>query len=150
MIVIRAVLLLAGLGALAYGLDLFTGFRTADVVSVGLWFCAGILLHDAVFAPLAAAVGLAGRVGLPARWWPLAATGAVGTVTLVLIAAPVLDRAHAHPDNPTVLDRNYPLGLALAVLLLWTVVIAIGCLRNIRTTKRFHTVVRGRRPARRS
>ncbi|PXX64088.1 hypothetical protein DFR70_105270 [Nocardia tenerifensis] len=119
---IRILLLLAGLGLGWYGATLLLDFPRADLLSVALWFVGGILLHDTVFAPLCAAAGVTARRVLPDAWWAPTACGAVCTVALLLIAAPVLGRAHAVPDNPTVLDRDYPLGLAVALLAVWALV----------------------------
>ncbi|MFR9751464.1 hypothetical protein ACL02S_10550 [Nocardia sp. 004] len=132
---IRAVLLLAGLWLGWYGLTLLLEFTTTDLTSVVLWFGGGILLHDAVFAPLSAAAGLGGRRILPAGWWGPAACGAVCTVTLALIAAPVVGRRYALPDNPTVLDRHYPAGLAIALLTIWVLVVLIGFGRTARSSR---------------
>lgn len=54
-------------------------------------------------------------------WSPLAC-GVGCTAALLLIAVPVLNRAQ--PDNPTVLDRNCPLGLAVALAPIWVLVVA--------------------------
>ncbi|MFI6168162.1 hypothetical protein ACIBCN_15380 [Nocardia sp. NPDC051052] len=127
---IRILLLLAGLWLGWYGITLVLDFPRADVWSIALWFAGGILLHDGVFAPLCAAVGATARQLLPGTWWGPTACGAVCTVVLVAIALPVLDRGHAMPDNPSVLDRNYPLGLAVALILVWTLVVAAAVLRR--------------------
>ncbi|MGN2639418.1 hypothetical protein ACTD5D_25285 [Nocardia takedensis] len=119
---VRAVLLLVGVALAGYGISLLLDFPPDALTSVALWLAAGILLHDAVFAPLAAALGLTGRRLLPRGWWPPLACGAVCTVALLLLAAPVVGRRDALPDNPTVLDRDYPLGLTLALLLIWSIV----------------------------
>jgi hypothetical protein len=41
---------------------------------------------------------------------------------LLLLAVPVYDTPGARPDNPTVLDRNYPLGLTISLALVWACV----------------------------
>ncbi|MFD6156805.1 hypothetical protein ACFWF7_19720 [Nocardia sp. NPDC060256] len=130
MTAIRILLVLAGLWLGWYGISLLLDFPRADLLSVALWFAGGILLHDAVFAPLCAAVGATARHVLPGTWWGPAACGAVCTVALFAIAVPVLDRGHAMPDNPTVLDRNYPLGLAVALIVIWALVVAAAAVRR--------------------
>ncbi|WP_234391155.1 hypothetical protein [Nocardia suismassiliense] len=119
MTAIRIVLLLAGLWLGWYGITLLLDFPRTDLLSIALWFACGILLHDAVFAPLCAVLGVTARRLLPSTWWAPIACGSVATVALLFIAAPVLGRRYAVPDNPTVLDRNYPLGLAVALVLIW-------------------------------
>lgn len=131
MTAMRILLLLAGLWLGWYGITLLLDFPRADLFSVALWFAGGILLHDAVFAPISAAVGATARRVLPGTWWGPTACGAVCTVALLLVAAPVLDRGNAMADNPTVLDRNYPLGLAVALILIWALVVAAGVARSV-------------------
>lgn len=121
----RGFLLVTGLGLGWYGIASLLDLPTTDLISVALWFCGGILVHDAVFAPLSAATGLGARRILPIDWWAPAACGAVCTVTLALIAAPVIGRRNTMPDNPTVLDRSYPLGLIAAVTVVWSLVAII-------------------------
>ncbi|WP_239476677.1 hypothetical protein [Nocardia arizonensis] len=121
--VVRAALVVAGVLLGVYGLTLLFDLPRADLMSVIVWFAVAILLHDAVFAPLCAALGLTARRLLPATLWAPAACGAVCTVALLLVGAPVLGRGGAVADNPTVLDRDYPLGLTIAVAAVWTCVI---------------------------
>jgi hypothetical protein len=123
MTAVRVLLLLIGLTSGWYGITLMLDFDISDLMSIALWFCGGILLHDAVFAPLCAAVGIGARHLLPRTWWAPAACGAVGTVALASIAAPVLDRGGAMPDNPSVLDRDYATGLAVALVVVWALVV---------------------------
>ncbi|WP_084436897.1 hypothetical protein [Aldersonia kunmingensis] len=117
-------IVLVGLGAWAvwYGATLLFESGTEAVRSIILWFVAGILLHDGVFAPLCAALGTGSRRVLPRSWWPPVACGAVCTVVLGLVAAPVIAREGAMPDNPSVLDRNYVAGLAIALVVVWVLV----------------------------
>ncbi|MGW5377028.1 hypothetical protein ACWESM_16405 [Nocardia sp. NPDC003999] len=126
----RAALLVTGIGLGWYGITALLSFAPAELLSVVAWFCGGILLHDAVFAPLSAAIGLGARRILPSGWWAPAACGAVCTVTLTVIAAPVVGRRHAMPDNPTVLDRAYSLNLTAALVIVWSLVVVILLLRR--------------------
>ncbi|MFI6366609.1 hypothetical protein ACIBG0_28100 [Nocardia sp. NPDC050630] len=122
MTVARIVLLLIGIWLGWYGISALFDLPPADLGSVAIWFAGGILLHDAVFAPICVAAGLTARHLLPPTWWAVTACGAICSVGLVLIALPVLDRRNAMSSNPTVLDRNYPLGLAVALILVWLLV----------------------------
>jgi hypothetical protein len=45
--------------------------------------------------------------------------GAILGVVLAFLAVPVFSRPGARPDNMTVLDRNYPLGLWLSLGVVW-------------------------------
>ncbi|WP_067571031.1 hypothetical protein [Nocardia acidivorans] len=129
MTVIRVLLIALGLWLGWYGLSLLLDMNPADLRSAALWFAGGILLHDGVFAPAAATLGVAARRMLPASWWAPVACGAVCTVTLSLIAVPVIGRAGALPGNPTILDRDYILGLAISLAVVWLLV-AVALLRG--------------------
>lgn len=133
MIVFRLLLALGGIAAVWYGVTLLAPMNPADLRSAATWLVAGILLHDFVFAPLCAVAGVTvGRLLPPARWAPLV-YGAVCTVTLLLIAVPVITRRHAVAANPTVVDRPYAAGLAVALAVIWALV-AIALLRGRRKT----------------
>ena len=112
----RAVLGLLGLLVTGYGAWLLVT-REDDLVDVALWLGAGVLLHDAVLALVAVALGAVTVRLAPA---PARAPLVVGFVVLgplTLLAVPVLGRFGARADNPTLLDRDYTAGwLALAAL----------------------------------
>ncbi|MEU8900497.1 hypothetical protein AB0C65_31855 [Nocardia sp. NPDC048505] len=121
MIVIRILLVLGGIWLGWYGIDLLLAQNSTDLLSTGRWFLGGIIVHDAVLAPLCAVVAVAARRLLPPRFWPTVAWAAICTLTLTLVALPVLGRSGAVAMNPTVLDRDYPLGFLLAVAVVWLV-----------------------------
>ncbi|MBD8869821.1 hypothetical protein [Nocardioides donggukensis] len=122
-------LLLGGLGAgvAAYGAVLLLGQDLADLLDIAVWLTVGVLVHDAVLAPLTIVSGL-----LVARWvpGPLRAPLATGFLVLgatTLLAVPVLGRFGARPDNPTLLDRDYLTGwVVLAALTALGVAAATG------------------------
>jgi len=86
-------------------------------LEVGIWFGAGVVLHDFVLAPLVllAAVVL-GRI-LPSAARPAAIVGLVVLGSVTLLAVPVLGGFGVKADNPTLFDRNYLLGWAVLALL---------------------------------
>ncbi|WP_084524174.1 hypothetical protein [Nocardia inohanensis] len=122
MTVFRCALAVFGIAIAAYGIGLLLELSTADLKSVALWFVGGILADDLIFGPLAALLGLAGHRLLPARWWPACAAGAFISLALILIAVPMLGREGAVPGNDTVLDRDYTLGLLIALAVVWAAV----------------------------
>lgn len=128
---VRVVLVAVGVAMASYGAMLLLRSGPDALRSIVVWFAAGILLHDGLFAPLCAAVGLGGRRWLPRRWWAPVACGAVCTVTLLAVAVPTLTRGGALP-NPTVLDRNYPVGLAVALALVWGLVVVAAVAGSVR------------------
>lgn len=128
---VRVLLGLGGLWCAYYGISLILPYRPADLMSVVIWFAGGIVLHDFVFAPLCVAVGLGARRLLPRAWWAPLAYGTALTVVLCALAVPVLV-PHNTFGNSTVVDRDYPLGLGIALVTVWVTV----ALWMIRITRR--------------
>jgi hypothetical protein len=116
---IRALLVLAGLAVGVYGALLVFDHPTQDVIRIVVWALIGVLLHDAVFAPVCVALGFAGRRILPHKWWTPVLVAGLLTVILVLLAIPVYSKPGLHLDNLTVLDRNYQAGFWIAVAVVW-------------------------------
>jgi hypothetical protein len=138
---IRILLIAAGLWCAYFGINMFVHFPPADLMNIVEWFAGGIILHDFVFAPLCAIVGLGARKILPRAWWVPVAYGAVCTVVLGGLAVPVL-MPHSTFGNPTVIDRDYPLGLTIALGVIWLLVIA-ATIRAARRKRPAATVTGG-------
>lgn len=119
MTTIRVLLLLAGLGVGVYGAVLLWDNSTEVIIRIVAWSLIGVLLHDAVFAPLCVAIGFAGRRILPHRWWTPVLVAGLLTVVLVALAIPVYNKPGLHLDNLTVLDRNYQAGFWIALAVVW-------------------------------
>ena len=130
----RTRLALGALGVVmaSYGAHRLLSRQGPDAwVEVGAWLVAGVLLHDALLAPLCVAAG-----ALLVRWMPRVAQPpvAVGLVVLgsvTLMAVPVLGRFGARPDNPTLLDRAYGPGW-LGLLALVGIGVGLGTLVGVR------------------
>jgi len=122
-------MLLGGVGVAvaAYGVKLLLDLGLGNLRATLEWLVGGIVLHDALLAPLTVLVG-AGLVRLSrggVRIGPLVVGGlVVGTVTIAAI--PVLGRFGARSDNATLLDRNYLVGWLVLVVL--TAVVSLGVL----------------------
>lgn len=128
----RLLLGTVGVALIGYGGVLLLENPGPTLLRIAVWAAAGVLLHDFVFAPLVTALGYAGRRILPrAVWAPVAVAGLL-SVTLVLLAVPVFDKPGARPTNPSVLDRDYPLGLWLALAAVWMVTLAYVGFRRVR------------------
>lgn len=124
-----------GAGAAGYGIWRLIDLGWANLVATLAWLAGGIVVHDAVIAPLVIALGLLGAGMLPRSARP-AATGVLvvlGSITLA--AVPVLGRFGATQDNPTLLDRPYAAGwaaFAALVLVTATTVATVSALRSRR------------------
>jgi hypothetical protein len=116
-IAVRTLLVLAGVAVGGYGAVLL--WHNPSAVRIVVWALLAAIVHDLVFAPLCAAAGLAGRTLVPARWRPPVAVAALCSVVLALLAVPVYTKPGLRPDNPTVLDRDYAVGLWIALAVVW-------------------------------
>jgi hypothetical protein len=115
----RTVLALAGVLLAGYGAVLLWDNPAVVLVHILVWGLVAVIVHDALFAPLCVAVGFAGQRLLPTRWWSPVAVAGLCTVVLVALAVPVYDKPGMRPDNTTVLDRDYHLGLVIALAVVW-------------------------------
>ena len=119
---LRATIIGVGVMAVGWGLWLIAQQSLSDLLSAGAWFVVPTMLSDLVLLPVVAVIGavltrrLEPWVRLPAQ----VALAVIGTLTF--IALPFLTGLGKQPDNPSLLDRNYPLGLAVYI-----VIILLGC-----------------------
>ena len=121
--VTRALLIAAGLIGIGVGVvELVNALPTLpDQVSFGAWFLGPPIVSDLVLMPAVAVLGyLVSRLPSRIRTW-VAASGIV-TLALIAVAAPFLGVPGRRADNPTLLDRDYPSGLAIAVAVVWLVI----------------------------
>lgn len=116
-----------GVLATAYGGWLLLQRGGDNLVGALVWLVGGVVVHDAVLAPIVIGLGwVAGRL-LPDRLIGPVAAGALVLGTVTVVAVPVLGRFGARPDNPTLLDRSYGSGwLLLAGLTVVGVVVMVA------------------------
>ena len=118
----RVMLVALGVIVAGYGAVLLWENPPVIIMRILVWAVVGVVLHDLVFAPVCVALGFAGRRLIQGRWWPPIAVAALCSVVLVFLAIPVYGKPGTRPDNMTVLDRNYPLGLWLSLAIVWACV----------------------------
>ncbi len=112
------------LGVVGVAMGAFGGLRFLqldfpDIVNAVLWLAGGVVLHDAILAPLTIALTVLLTRVVPASARTRVTVGLVVLVTVTITAVPVLGRFGERPDNATILDRNYTVGwLVFAVLVL--------------------------------
>lgn len=119
MTAIRGLLIAVGLAFGLYGAVLLWDNPRQILIRIAVWAVAGVLLHDAVFAPACVAMGFAGRRILPRSWWAPVMVAALCTAVVVLLAIPVYDKPGLQPDNPSVLDRDYHRGVWISLAVVW-------------------------------
>lgn len=124
----RLVMGLGGVVLVGLGVLNLLDFDFVDLLWVGFWLGAGLLLHDGVVAP---ATAIASKIAAD-RWSPTARRGAlialVCVASLSLIAVPMMIQHNGVAGNDTLLGRNYLGGWAMAGLL---VLIGVGVSEGI-------------------
>lgn len=131
----RVLIALPGLAALVWGAVLFARFAAGSLPQTRtalLYLVGGPVLHDAVFAPVAAVVGLLLTRVLPRPWRAPVRVGAAFSLLLGLLAVPALWRAHAGLPNPGLADRDYGAGLGIALAVVWLGVLGWGVMAGWR------------------
>lgn len=131
--VARIALALPGLAALGYGVLLavrFAAHSFTDGRSALAYLIGSPVLHDALVAPVVGLVGLLISRWVGRYWRAPVRIGLAASATLVLIAVPGIWRTDAGQHNPGLDDRNYALGLGIALVVVWAGVGAGGWLRR--------------------
>lgn len=143
----RIVLALPGLAAVAYGIVLFLDYAAPawpDSFTTLLWIGGGPIVNDAVFAPVAGAIGLLLARVLPRPWrWPVQ-IGAVLTAVLGFVAFPLLWRTYGVPPKPGLHDGNAWLGLMATLAVVWSAVLVVPVVRIVHFRHRAARKIRSR------
>lgn len=132
----RWLLAITGLALLGYGAVLaweFAGSRTVNAVQGAAWFVGGPIVHDGLVAPVVGLLGLGLAQLLPRPWHRPVTVGLVLTGVLTLLSVPLLWRPFGGPTNPGLHDRDYGTGLAVALGIVWGVVIIAGLAQQHRS-----------------
>jgi hypothetical protein len=127
----RAVLLVVGVVAAAYGVWSLLGLGWANTRATLLWLVGGVVLHDGVFAPAVILVALVVVRLVPRDRLAPWVVGLLILVPVTLVGIPELGRFGARADNTTLLDRPYWLGWLVLVTL-----VVLGVLIGAVATRR--------------
>lgn len=127
----RVCLGLVGAAVSVYGVFLLLDLGLDNLQATATWLVAGVVLHDAVLAPLTILVCIAGSL-LVGRWRAAFAAGLLILGTITLTAIPVLSGKGERPDNPTLLDRPYWTGWLVVAAMVVTGIVFGGLLGRAR------------------
>ncbi len=116
--VVRGLLVLTGVGFGLWGLWLMRDFTSEQLTSEAFWLAGGVLLHDAILAPVVVLIGLAASRLLPGNFRRSTATAFLIWGTLTIAFLPVLSGMGGKPGNDTILGRPYVLSWIVLTLLL--------------------------------
>jgi hypothetical protein len=120
--------LIGALGVAMGGWGAFLLLPLVDV-NLALWFIGGPVVHDLLLAPLFGGLGLLIARWVPKRWRAPVQVGGLLTGVLLALAVPLLWRPFAGPSNPGLNDRNYLVGLLVAVAVTWLGVLVVTLMR---------------------
>lgn len=115
---VRLLLIVAGVGFGLRGLLLMRDFTREQLTSEAFWLAGGVLLHDAILAPIVVVIGLLAARFLPGHFRAATALAFLVWGTLTIVFVPVLSGQGGKPDNHTILGRPYWLSwLAMTLIL---------------------------------
>lgn len=100
-----------------------------QLVTVGKWWVAGVLLHDVAATAVVLLVGWLVTHLVPHVARTPVVVGSVVLATVTVVAVPVLLAYGRKADNPTVLDRHYWIGWCVLAALVLVAVAAATVLR---------------------
>lgn len=122
---IRAALLAIGVAGGLWGIWLMHDFTWPQLISVAAFLVGGLILHDAILAPVTVGLGVLAARFVPDRLRAPAGIAFLVWGTLTLAFSNVLSGQGGKPDNATLLNRPYGVSwLVMTALLAAVVVIA--------------------------
>jgi hypothetical protein len=123
------------LALLGYGtLRLLTGVPPNDLLSLGLWLVAAVVIHDGLVSPTLLGIGSV-LTRLPARVRRFVQAGLIVSGLLVVLAAPLIHRAGTQPPSKALLVRDYGVNLAVLIVMVASVS-AIGYAWSVARARR--------------
>ena len=115
---VRGLLVVAGVGFGLWGLWLMRDFTREQLTSEAFWLAGGVVLHDAVLAPVVVLLGYAAARVLPAHFRSSSATAFLVWGTLTIAFLPVLSGQGGKAGNDTILGKPYVLSWIVLTLVL--------------------------------
>ena len=119
----RIALGVAGGLLLTFGVfRLVTRLDPGDLVALGVWLVAAVVLHDGVIAPVTVGTGVV-LTGVPPRARRYLQGALLVAALITIIAIPLIGRRGTQPESKAILLRDY--GANLSLLLGMTVAVAL-------------------------
>lgn len=118
--------ILCGCAVMAYGISLAWSFRSDELLSIAKWSIGISVLHDMVWLPITVAVG--NLLNHAPSWLRAPVASASGlSVALVAVSLPFIAGYGRKANNASLLPRNYAVGAACYLVLVWVCAAAVGC-----------------------
>jgi hypothetical protein len=114
-----------GLPVIAYGLwGVLVDADRTHPAELARWVVGSAVATDLLVVPAMIAIGALARRATPGPWWPTVRAALMVSGSLVLVAWPFVRGYGDDPANPSLLPRDYPAGLAIAVAVVWALAAA--------------------------
>lgn len=133
--VVRLLLIITGVGFGLWGLWLMRDFTREQLTSEAFWLAGGVILHDAILAPIVVVAGILASRLLPDHFRTSTATAFLVWGTLTMTFLPVLSGKGGKPGNDTVLGRPYVLSWIIMTLVLVAYAVGVAFWRNRRARR---------------
>jgi hypothetical protein len=115
--------LAVGLPVIAYGgRGMLVDADRTHPSELARWIVGAAVVNDALVVPLAMGAAWLARRMTPARAWPPMRSGLLATGVVLLVAWPFVRGYGRDPTIPSLLERNYAVGVAAAIGATWIAV----------------------------
>jgi len=115
--------LAVGLPVIAYGVrGMLVDTDRTHPAELARWIVGAAVVNDALVVPLAMGAAWLARRITPARAWPPVRSGLLATGVMLLVAWPFVRGYGRDATIPSLLERNYAVGVAAAIGLTWVAV----------------------------
>jgi hypothetical protein len=115
--------LAVGLPVIAYGVrGMLVDADRIHPAELARWIVGAAVVNDALVVPLAMGAAWLARRITPARAWPPVRSGLLATGVVLLVAWPFVRGYGRDPTIPSLLERNYAVGVAAVIGATWVAV----------------------------
>jgi hypothetical protein len=115
--------LAVGLPVMAYGgRGMLIDADRTHPAELARWIVGAAVVNDALVVPLAMGAAWLARRVTPARAWPPVRSGLLATGVVLLVAWPFVRGYGRDPTIPSLLERNYAVGVTAAIGATWVAV----------------------------
>jgi hypothetical protein len=115
--------LAVGLPVIAYGMrGMLVDADRTHPAELSRWIVGAAVVNDALVVPVAMGAAWLARRITPARAWPPVRSGLLATGVVLLVAWPFVRGYGRDPTIPSLLERNYAVGVAAVIGATWVAV----------------------------
>ncbi|MET0929721.1 MAG: hypothetical protein ABWX74_09390 [Aeromicrobium sp.] len=129
---VRLLLGAVGVGFGLWGVWLMRDFTREQLTSEAFWLAGGVVLHDAILAPVVVVIGYAASRVLPHHFRSSMATAFLVWGTLTIVFLPVLSGQGGKAGNDTILGKPYVLSWIVMTLVLVAYAVGAAMVRRRR------------------